>query len=114
VHVEVMSRSQVDAIRARSRSGSNGPWVTDYDEMAKKTVVRRALKYCPLSSERYEKALEHDNADYIDGEIAASAAEPVNASESVKERVGKRRNLVVEAPPELPAEAEPVESSEAA
>lgn len=115
VHVEVMSRSQVEAIRARSRSGSNGPWVTDFDEMAKKTVVRRALKYCPLSSERYEKALEHDNADYIDGEIAASTSEPVaSASESVKERVGKRRNLVVESPPELPPETETVESNEAA
>jgi len=38
---EVMTRAQVDAIRKRSRASDGGPWVTDYDEMARKTVVKR-------------------------------------------------------------------------
>jgi recombination protein RecT len=48
---EVMSRKEVDAIRGRSRAGSNGPWVTDYDEMAKKTVLRRMSKRWDLLPE---------------------------------------------------------------
>jgi recombination protein RecT len=49
--VEVMTRAQVDRIRQRSRAGQSGPWVSDYDEMARKTVVRRLCKYLPLSPE---------------------------------------------------------------
>ncbi len=48
---EVMLRPEVDAIRKRSKAGENGPWVTDYEEMAKKTVVRRLCKYLPASVE---------------------------------------------------------------
>jgi len=47
----VMTVKEVEAIRARSRSGNNGPWKTDWPEMAKKTVVRRLSKMLPLSSE---------------------------------------------------------------
>lgn len=47
----VMTRKEVEAIRSRSRSGTSGPWVTDFAEMAKKTVVRRLSKMLPLSSE---------------------------------------------------------------
>jgi recombination protein RecT len=47
----VMTKAEVEAIRSRSRSGTSGPWVTDFGEMAKKTVVRRLSKMLPLSSE---------------------------------------------------------------
>jgi recombination protein RecT len=48
---DVMSKRDIDRIRQRSRASSAGPWVTDYDEMAKKTVFRRASKWVPLSPE---------------------------------------------------------------
>lgn len=48
---EVMSVEDVNGIRARSRSGNSGPWVTDFAEMAKKTVVRRHAKRLPLSTD---------------------------------------------------------------
>ena len=51
-HVEIMSKDQVEKIRSRSRSGKAGPWVTDWEEMAKKTVIRRGAKYVPSSSDR--------------------------------------------------------------
>ena len=47
----VMTTKEVEGIRARSRSGNNGPWKTDWAEMAKKTAVRRLSKMLPLSSE---------------------------------------------------------------
>lgn len=48
---EVMSKSEIEQVRKRSRAGGNGPWVTDFDEMAKKTVFRRCFKWLPASPE---------------------------------------------------------------
>jgi len=50
--VEVMTRDQIENIRQRSGSPDEGPWVTDFDEMARKTVVRRICKHLPASTER--------------------------------------------------------------
>ena len=41
VFVEVMSRSQIEQVRDVSRAKDNGPWVSWYDEMARKTVIAR-------------------------------------------------------------------------
>ena len=59
----VMTKAEVEAIRNRSRSGKNGPWVTDFGEMAKKTVVRRLSKMLPLSSE-IMSAVERDDDQF--------------------------------------------------
>jgi recombination protein RecT len=104
VQVEVMSKHQVDAVRGRSRSGNSGPWVDDYDEMAKKTVFRRLAKWLPLSSERFASALERDDADYVDGEVVAQAIASDASSAKLKERVS-RKMAIVDVPAELPAEA---------
>jgi recombination protein RecT len=58
-HHEVMTRTEIDAIKSRSRAGNSGPWVTDYTEMARKTVFRRASKWLPISAEQVE-AFERD------------------------------------------------------
>lgn len=47
----VMTAADVEAIRARSKAGRNGPWVTDWAAMAKKTVVKQLAKWLPLSAE---------------------------------------------------------------
>lgn len=51
VQREVMTRAQVDKVRSVSKSKDNGPWVAWYEEMARKTVVRRLSKYLPMSTE---------------------------------------------------------------
>lgn len=51
IQFDVMSRAEVEKIKSRSRAGNFGPWKTDYDEMAKKTVIRRLFKYLPVSIE---------------------------------------------------------------
>ena len=48
---DYMSRADIEKIRARSKSGDEGPWKTDWAEMAKKTVIRRHIKLVPLSVE---------------------------------------------------------------
>ncbi len=57
---DVMRKDEVDAIRKRSKAANSGPWVTDYDAMAMKTVFRRHSKVLPMSAE-LSQALEHDS-----------------------------------------------------
>lgn len=66
---DVMIASEIAGIKARSKAKDYGPWVTDYAEMARKTVVRRLCKYLPLSvDDKLGRALAHDDA--IDNEAA--------------------------------------------
>lgn len=51
-HIEVMTFQEVEGIRLRSKMANSGPWVTDWAEMAKKTVIRRASKFMPLSVQK--------------------------------------------------------------
>lgn len=67
--VEVMNREQIEAVRARSRSKDSGPWVTDWTEMARKTVLRRAAKLAPMSP-ALQRALDiEDRHERAEGEI---------------------------------------------
>jgi len=75
--VDVMTKSEVDAIRRRSKSGTQGPWVTDYNEMAKKTVFRRASKWVTLSPEVAD-ALDKEE-DFTDIKSHVSTPAPVFA-----------------------------------
>lgn len=64
-----MSRDEIDGIMNRSqsvKSGKSSPWKTDYGEMAKKTVVKRAYKYWP-KTDRLDKAIHHLNTDAGEG-----------------------------------------------
>ena len=65
---ECMSIDEVFKIRARSESfkKKQGPWVTDEEEMIKKTVVKRAYKYWPKVT-RLAAAIEYQNTQMGEG-----------------------------------------------
>lgn len=49
---QVMTIDEINAhARAYSKSFGSGPWQTNFDEMAKKTVLKKVLKYAPLKSD---------------------------------------------------------------
>lgn len=50
-HFEWMTIAEVNKTRARSKAADNGPWVTDYDQMVRKTLIRRMANYLPMSIE---------------------------------------------------------------
>jgi recombination protein RecT len=59
VQFEVMSRREIEAVRAQSRAAASGPWQTHYEAMAMKSVIRRLFKYLPVSVE-VAQAIEQD------------------------------------------------------
>lgn len=52
--IKYMSKAEIDKHRLRSKASGSGPWVTDYDEMAKKTVFRSVFKWLPISIEQIQ------------------------------------------------------------
>lgn len=75
---EIMTADEIELIRSRSKA-IRGPWETDYGEMARKTVLRRAAKYWPLTAEFVRAlALEDSAEDGVppSGIFNASFSEP--------------------------------------
>ena len=57
--LEVMSLEEIEKVRAVSRAKGNGPWVSWWGEMARKTVMRRLSKRLPMSTD-LEDAFDRD------------------------------------------------------
>jgi recombination protein RecT len=120
--IEVMSRAQLLKIKARALANkkniSASPWVTDEDEMFRKTVVKRGSKFLPIGVE-FAKAAVIDNAiesgtpiDYSaleSHDTTAALDDPAKSqADDLKSRLGAPANGAV------PASSEQVEIASAA
>lgn len=104
---EVMSKAQVDAVRAMSKAANGPAWRDSYLEMAKKTVLHRALKTAPLKPGA-RAILERDPDFDFDG--ARATVEPVNGAQPrLADRLRTKRLGTSEQPgqDETPASSRP-------
>lgn len=96
VQFEVMSRAEIEKVRTSSKAGNSGPWSSHWEEMAKKTVIRRLFKYLPVSIEAV-RAVEIDektdrgeattDQDFLDAEFIEKG--DVNDAEYIDDAVNE-------------------------
>ncbi|EOV0997617.1 recombination protein RecT [Edwardsiella piscicida] len=80
VQFEVMTFSQIEKVRTgESKTPEKGPWADHWEEMAKKTVIRRLFKCLPVSiemqkavilDEKAEANIDQENASVISAEFS--------------------------------------------
>ena len=75
---EVMDKAQIEQVRMASRSANGGPWKQWYDEMARKTVLRRLAKRLPIldASVAETVAADDDMMDFAAGNAGAGDTPP--------------------------------------
>jgi recombination protein RecT len=91
---EPMTKDEVDAIRKRSKAANDGPWVTDYVQMGKKTVVKRDCKMLPQTPE-LTAAIELDNRAES-GDISV-VSDLIDSAKEVEEHVREKTSEKAEA-----------------
>lgn len=109
---EVLNRFEIEAIRNESQGYKSAikykktdtPWIAHFEEMAKKTAIRRLFKYLPVSieiqratalDEYGEAGLSQDFSGVLEGEFATVDESAVNEDESINKDTGE---IVQEAP----------------
>ncbi len=109
--VEWMTKAEVMKVKAVSKSanGSSSPWRQWEEEMWRKTVLKRAMKYVPQSEDML-RAFEREDSDADFEVIADSSAQMGTAlaaptgTAGVRERLRQRRE---QAAPDTTHEREP-------
>lgn len=71
--MDVMYRDDVDKIRNGSRGKNSPAWANHYEEMAKKTILRRVCKTLPMSTGKQQENLR--TAITLDEQADASVAQ---------------------------------------
>ena len=95
-----MTINEVEKVRGTSRSGQYGPWKEWYDEMAKKTVIRRMSKKLPSSADvdAVMKAdLEASGFDTDRKPVDVTPPEENKPLSRLKESIGLKETDAVEA-----------------
>lgn len=70
---DVLSMAEIEKARKSSKSADRGPWISWYDEMAKKTAIRRAVKILAISVYEARRAVQlEDEAEEQAAPITAT------------------------------------------
>jgi recombination protein RecT len=87
IYREVMSLDEIEKVRNVSRAKDAGPWASWYEEMAKKTVLRRLMKRLPSSAD-LDAVVEADNETYDLKQAKPVDQAPVNPMAALKAKIG--------------------------
>lgn len=68
---DVMDMHEVERHRDRSIAKQSGPWVTDYEAMSKKTVVRRLCNFLPRSVDLGRALVLDEQADRAEQDLGS-------------------------------------------
>lgn len=113
-YVHYMPKAEIDKHRARSKAAKDGPWSTDYEEMAKKTVVRAGWKWLPISVELARQVEAADES--VKEEIAPDMADVINLAAEDYQTVDEgtpATNGAAEADQQPEPEAQPAQAAAA-
>lgn len=95
--VEVMSKSDIDKVRASSKTGTYGPWADWYDRMACKVVMHRLARRLPNASEIVQMCETGMNMNFSKaGEIEiqqAPISDPIKELKLLTENVPEEKVL---------------------
>jgi len=94
-YIEVMSKKEIEKVRNSSRAKDGGPWSQWYDEMSKKTVLRRLAKRLPMSTD-IEDAVKADDEMY--DVTPAAQTQPALDTQEKKSKSKKLADVIETAP----------------
>jgi len=96
IYIEIMTIKEIEKVRNSSRAKNSGPWSDWWEEMAKKTVIRRMIKRLPMSTD-LDAALQSDNHLYEKPPIkevkAEESVEPSNLLAQIKPPIKAREEV---------------------
>lgn len=98
---EYMTAGAVARIRNSSKSKDSPAWVNHPDEMGRKVVFKRLAKWLPLSAEKFQQAIELDNAEFDMDALLPETTAPAATG------------LVLDLEPESEPETEPTANGQA-
>lgn len=67
-YIDVMTKDEIEKVRNVSRAKDSGPWKTWFEEMAKKSAIRRLSKRLPMSTDVQNVIEANDDLNDIAGQ----------------------------------------------
>lgn len=99
-YVEIMNKNQIEQVRSVSRAKNSGPWSQWWDEMARKTAIRRLAKRLPLSTDI--DGVIHEDDDLFMPPEQPAAPEPEAKQQPQRRRASALEKVAAQAPSTVP------------
>lgn len=84
---EVMSRAQIELIRAKSRQRNGPAWTQGYPQMCRKSTIRRLANYVPLSARAASAIARDDEAEFGPAHVEGGESRTATVKASIAARL---------------------------
>jgi recombination protein RecT len=93
VYIDVMTVADIDKVRNVSRAKDGGPWTQWFDEMAKKTALRRLSKRLPMSTDLVDFMQSDDTLTDLDQPTTREVTNETPAITKVEKKTTRPKRL---------------------